>query len=73
MRQLQHSGSVLRMEARWNKLLDGELNQWLPDSEESLVVGDFTVVKRTISERIGPEQCAELDLDSGAVTLVDSE
>ncbi len=29
--------------------------------------------KRTISARIGPEQRAELDLDSGALTLVESE
>jgi len=30
-------------------------------------------VKNIVSECIGPDQCVEFDLDSGAVTIVDSE
>ncbi len=54
-------------------MLDGELHQWLPDIEESLAVGDFTVVKNIRSEQIGPDICAELDTDTGALTLVDTD
>jgi hypothetical protein len=55
----------------WQKLL---IDQWqgcdLPAIEEELS-RSIVVAKRIISTRIGPEQCVELDLDSGSITIID--